>query len=317
MSKAVVFLISMLILVQFTGCSETSKTYNLASGSPGGNYYPIGGAIAQMWSDQLEDTQINSYSTNASVANCELLATGDAHIALVQNNVAYWAFTGEDIFKDNGNDGLRGIGSLYPEAIQLVTLQSANYTSFEDLLGKKINIGLEGSGMYHDAVNIIEAYGYTLYDFEVKNYAFSQASSLLEQGTIDAAFITAGYPTRSVIDIDLKAKIHIVPIDNRIIEYLMLTSPYYTRTIIPGGTYSSEEEDVTTVSTMAMLCTTNEMDEDLVYEMTKLIWENLDELSLNTQIDTLISFDTSLEGMGIPLHEGAIRYYDEIQKHQD
>lgn len=317
MSKAIIFLISVFLLFQTTGCSPAIEAYSFSTGSPGGNYYPIGGAIAQVWSDQLENIQVNSYSSNASVANCRLLASGDAQLALVQNNVAYWAFSGIGIFEDKPNDKLRGIGSLYPEAIQLVTLESNQFSDIQDLLGKKVNVGLEGSGIYHDAINIIEAYGYTVYDFEITNHSFSEASILLEQGAIDAAFITAGYPTRSIVDLDLKSQINLIPIDSDVIEKLILTSPYYVRTIIPKDTYISEQDDIVTVTTMAMICTTTDMDDDVVYEMTKAIWDNVDKLSVYNEMDNLISFETSLTGMGIPLHKGAIRYYEEVKNSLD
>ena len=301
----------LLVVTMFTACGEKKQFVSITTGGTGGTYYPIGGAIAQTLTDNIEGLTVNSQAGNASVANCNLIGTGETESALVQNNVAYWAYGGIGAFEGEAIDNLRGIASLYPEAIQIVALASSEITSIEDLVGKKVGVGEIGSGVHFDVANILAAHGMTEKDLKVDYLSFSEASQKLKDKQIDAAFVTAGYPTSSITDVNLARDIVIVPIAEAMIDKMIETSPFYAKTVIPAGTYTGIDVDVVTATTMAMWVVDENVDEDLVYEMTKTLWDNRMDIESAHEKGKVVTLDTALEGMGIPLHAGAEKYYKE------
>lgn len=301
----------LLVVAMLTACGEKKQFVSITTGGTGGTYYPIGGAIAQTLTDNIEGLTVNSQAGNASVANCNLISTGETESALVQNNVAYWAYKGIGAFEGEAIENLRGIASLYPEAIQIVALKESGITSVEDLAGKKVGVGEIGSGVHFDVANILAAYGMTEDDFSADYLSFSEASQKLKDKQIDAAFVTAGYPTSSITDVNLARDIVIVPIEEAMIDKMMETSPFYAKTVIPAGTYTGLDNDVVTATTMAMWVVDEGVDEDLVYEMTKTLWENRMDIEAAHEKGKDVTLESALDGMGIPLHAGAEKYYKE------
>ncbi len=306
-----VVLSCILALGLLTGCGSKKQFFTITTGGTGGTYYPIGGAIADTLTKNVEGLTATAQAGNTSVANCNLIKSGETESALVQNNVAFWAYEGVGAFEGSSVENLRGIASLYPEAIQLVALKESGIESVEDLVGKKVSVGELGSGVDFDVQNIFEVYGLTYEDMTVDYLSFSEASSKLKDKQLDAAFVTAGYPTSSITDVALAREINIIEIPADKIAELMKTSPYYSETVIPAGTYDGVDEDVTTATTMAMWVVDESADEDLVYEMTKAMWENRDTIEEAHEKGKVITIDTALDGMGIPLHPGAEKYYAE------
>ncbi len=312
-SKVVVSLLILTLIVStlFTGCGQKKQYFNITTGGTGGTYYPIGGAIAEVLTKNVDNLTVTAQAGNASVANVNLISSHETESALVQNNVAFWAFNGQGSFEGKKVENLRGIASLYPEAIQIIALKESNINSIEDLKGKKVSVGEQGSGVDFDVKNILAAHDMTYDDFSVDYLSFSEASQKLKDRQLDAAFVTAGYPTSSIIDVSLSRDIVIVPIAEDKIAKLIETSPYYAKTVIPGGTYKGVDEDVVTATTMAMWVVDEQVDEELVYKMTKTMWENRGGIESAHEKGKVITLDTALDGMGIPLHPGAEKYYKE------
>ena len=171
------------------------KFVNIATGGTAGTYYPIGGAIAEILNGNIEGMNA------ASVANINMLKDGSVDIAIVQNDITYYAVHGTEMFKDNPVPDLKGIASLYPETCQFVTLDASGIKNIKDLKGKRVAVGAAGSGAEANARQILEAYGITYNDIEVQYLSFAEGASALKDGNVDAAFLTAGYPTSSVQDI--------------------------------------------------------------------------------------------------------------------
>lgn len=284
---------------------------NITTGGTGGTYYPIGGAIAAALTENVENLKVDAQAGNASVANCNLISTHETESALVQNNVAYWAYNGKGSFEGKEVKNLRGIASLYPEAIQLVALKDSGITTIADLKGKKVSVGEQGSGVDFDVRNVLEIYEMSYDDFKVDYLSFSEASQKLKDKQIDAAFVTAGFPTSSVIDVATSRDLVIVPFEEDKLEKLIEAYPYYAKAVIPAGTYKGMDEDVITATTMAMWVVDEEADEDLVYTITKAMWENRDVIENAHEKGKVVTLDTALDGMGIPLHPGAEKYYKE------
>ena len=298
----------------FIGCSKKEKTFfSIATGSTGGTYYPVGGAMAQIISQYIPNISAAAQTGNASKANCNLIRTHEIESALAQNNVGYWAYKGTEFFEEQGAaENLRGIASLYREVIQIVALKSANISKIEDLKGKRVVVGAPGSGTEIDARKILTAHGITYDDIKEDFLDFSGATQRLKDKQADAAFLTAGYPTSSVIDLSATADIVLVPINEQMIGKLMTESEYYTKAVIPAGTYTDIEVDVPTVSLMAVWIVDAEQSTDLVYNITKALWEHRDELEKVHDKCKEITFDTALDGLGVPLHPGAEKYYREM-----
>ena len=310
--KITAMILALVVIVAATaGCSDGKKFFNITTGGTGGTYYPVGGALAEVLSNNVENLAATAQAGNASVANCNLILNHETESAFVQNNVAYWAYEGIGSFEGKKVENVRGIASLYPEAIQLVALKDSGINSVEDLKGKKVSVGEQGSGVDFDVQNIFAAHGLTYDDIDKDYLSFSEAAQKIKDKQLDAAFVTAGYPTSSIIDISLAREITIVPIAEEKIDKMIETSPYYAKTVIPAGTYQGQEADIVTATTMAMWVVDEQVDEALVYDVTKALWENRDSLEAAHEKGKSVTIDTALDGMAIPLHPGAEKYYKE------
>ncbi|MBR1694036.1 MAG: TAXI family TRAP transporter solute-binding subunit, partial [Selenomonas sp.] len=200
-----------------TGCggdnAAEKKFLNIGTGGTAGTYYPIGGAMAEVLNKDIPGMNASAQSTGASVANINMLKDGSVDLAIVQNDITYYAVNGTEMFKDKKVEGLKGIATLYPETCQAVTLESSGIKSIADLKGKKVAVGAAGSGVEANARQIMEAYGVTYNDIQVQYLSFAEAASALKDGNIDAAFLTAGYPTSAVQDIASQHKVRLLPVE--------------------------------------------------------------------------------------------------------
>ena len=301
-----------LLLLTVVDCSrEESTRFYIATGSTGGTYYPVGTALAQIVSLHIPGMRAEAQTGNASKANCDLIRTHEIESALTQNNVAYWAYTGTEFFEQQGRvENLRGIASLYPEVIQIVTRKSENINSISDLKGKRVVVGASGSGTEIDARKILDAHGITYDDIEENFLDFSGAIQRLRDGLADAAFQTAGYPTLSITDLAATEDIVLVPIEDDTISKLIAKNRYYTKAVIPAGTYGIDA-DVPTVGLMAIWAVDASQPTERIYQITKALWEHRSELEKVHEKCKEITLETALDGIGIPVHPGAEKYYRE------
>ncbi|SIT68601.1 TAXI family TRAP transporter solute-binding subunit [Edaphobacillus lindanitolerans] len=284
------------------------KFLSILTGGTQGTYYPLGGSFAEFITDET-GIKTTAESSQASAANMTALQDGTAEIAFVQTDIAYYANKGELMFeKDGAIDSVSAIGSLYPETIQLVTTDKSGIKTFDDLKGKKVSVGAPGSGTYANAEQLLEIHGLTMDDIKAQNLDFGESQESLQSGQIDAAFITSGTPTGAVEALNAVAKVNIVPVEEDKADELIEKYPYYAKDTIEAGTYGLEQ-DVPTVSVGAMLVIQNDIPDDVVYDITKAIYENTDKITHAK--GALISKEKGLEGIGIPVHEGAQRYFDE------
>ena len=302
--------------VLFTGCNgnsgvEGKKFINIGTGGTAGTYYPIGGAIAEILTKEIPGTEASAQSTGASVANVNMLGDGTIDLATVQNDIAYYAAHGTEMFVDKKVDGLKGIASLYPETCQFVTLRSSGITSLADLKGKRVAVGAVGSGVEANARQILEAYGITYDDIDEQFLSFAEGASALKDGNVDVAVLTAGYPTASVQDIGAQNPIRLLPVEEKVADKLIDQYPFYTKTVIPAGTYAGFDEDVPSVSVMAMLAAGPSVNEELGYTITKAIFSNLDRLQAAHAVGKQITRETVKDGMSLPMNEGAEKYFKE------
>ena len=332
MSKKVLALVlaAVLILVMLAGCGGGKSTpapenggeeeeakpqeqifLNIATGGTAGTYYPLGGALSEIWNKNIPGVNSTAQSTGASVANINLLKEGKADIIMVQNDITYYAANGVELFEEKYED-IRGLAILYPETVQLVTLANKGINSVADLKGKRVAVGAAGSGAEANARQILNAAGITYDDITEQYLSFAEASNNLKDGNVDAAFLTAGFPTAAVTDIAAQHNLQLISLDDDLIEKLMNEYPYYTKITIPAGTYSGVDEDIQTVAVQAMLAVKSDMDEDLAYNLVKQMYDNLDRIKAAHSVGELIKPETGTEGMPIELHPGAQKYFDEL-----
>ncbi|MGI2327407.1 TAXI family TRAP transporter solute-binding subunit [Planococcus sp. YIM B11945] len=290
------------------GESAAPEFISLLTGGTTGTYYPLGGAMAQIITDET-GIKTTAESSQASAANMTALADGDAQMAFVQTDTAFYAAEGSNMFDGEVIDTVSAVGALYPETIQLVTTEGSGITSYEDLAGKSVSVGAPGSGTYINAEQLLEIHDMTMEDVKAQNLDFAESQESLQAGQIDAAFITAGTPTGAVESLSASAEVVIVPVEKDKADALIEKYPYYAHETIPADTYGIAE-DVPTVSVLAMLVAQNDLPEDVVYDVTKAIFENTDKIQHAKA--QLIKAETALEGIGIPVHPGAQKYFDEV-----
>ena len=300
--------------VLFTGCNgnadvEGKKFLNIGTGGTAGTYYPIGGAIAEVLNKEIPGMSASAQSTGASVANINMLGDGEIDLATVQNDIAYYAAHGTEMFQDKKVDGLQGIASLYPETCQFVTLKSSGIKSLAELKGKRVAVGAAGSGVEANVRQILAAYGVTYDDIDAQYLSFAEGASALKDGNVDVAVLTAGYPTASVQDIAAQNPVRLLPVEGKAADALIAQYPFYTKTVIPAGTYAGFDEEVPSVAVMAMLVAGSTVNDDLGYCVTKAIFSNLDRLQAAHAVGKQIAKDTAKTGMSLPMNAGAEKYF--------
>jgi hypothetical protein len=252
-------------------------------------------------------------SANGSVANINAIKAGTLESGFSQSDVAYWAYTGTGIYEGKGKvEELRAIASLYPESIHLVARKGAGIKSVRDLKGKRVSLDEPGSGTLVDARIILEAYGLSEKDVDADYLKPSPAINKIKDNQLDAFFIVAGFPTGSVVELASSVGADLVSINGPEADALIKKYGFFARDLIPAGTYEGIG-DTETISVGAQWVVSANVDADLVYEITKALWNDKSRQLLDKghAKGKSITKETALDGVGIPLHPGAERYYKE------
>ncbi|NOZ92467.1 MAG: TAXI family TRAP transporter solute-binding subunit [Dictyoglomi bacterium] len=311
---ALILAVSM-VFVACGGQAQQTYNFSMATGGTTGTYYPLGTAIAQVISDYVDNVKVEARSTGASVANINLLKDGQADMAFVQNDIAYYAYNGVEVFEGKKVDNIAGMMALYPEHIQIVTLADSGINSVADLKGKRVAVGAAGSGVEANAKQILEAYGLSFDDLALADHvSFKDAVQKLKNNQLDAAFLTAGYPTAAVNELAASKAIKLIPIDDEHAKALKEKYPFYVQDIIPAGTYKGVDEDVKTVAVKAILIVRKDIPEDIVYKMLDAIFAHTDEIAKAHAKGAMINLDNAVKGMSIPWHPGAKKFFEEKGK---
>ncbi|NLN49511.1 MAG: TAXI family TRAP transporter solute-binding subunit [Clostridiales bacterium] len=286
---------------------------SIATGGTGGTYYPLGGALAKIYNENIPGVTENAQSTGASVENIGLVSKGETEIAFIQNDVTYYAWTGTESFADKDKvKNIRGMAMLYPEVIQIIATKQSGIKSVADLKGKKVAVGAPGSGTEVNARQILEEYGITYADLGKADYlSFNEAADQLKDKQVDVAFVTAALPTAAVTEVTQTADIVLVPVDVDKINSLAAKYPFYTAVTIEGGNYKGNDSDVSAAAVMAMLVVPEDLDDDLAYNLTKQMYEQRQVIVDTHARGNDIKLETALDGMPIDIHPGAKKYYDE------
>lgn len=284
----------------------------VATGPTSGIYYPIGGAFSSVIQNDL-GFRSSAQSTGASVENVNLLLNNQAEMAIAMADAVTQAYEAFGAFEDQEpKEELRGMMSLYPNYVQLVSMANSGIESFYDLEGKRVGIGAPNSGVELNARLMFEAHGMTYEDINEDYLDYGEAVDQMRNGMIDAAFVTSGIPNATVMDLGTTNDIRIIPIEGEGMAYLEEHYPFFVPQIIPAGTYDNEE-DINTATIMNLMLVHHDLPDDAVYEMTKGIFENIATIhSAHNAAERHINIDSVMDGMIVPLHPGAERYYQEV-----
>nr|WP_275982136.1 TAXI family TRAP transporter solute-binding subunit [Frigidibacter sp. ROC022] len=284
---------------------------NVLTGGTSGVYYPLGVGLAKIYADNIPDIQTQVQSTKASVENLNLLQQGKGEIALALGDSVKLAAEGdaEAGFKAP-LDKLRGIAAVYPNYIQIVASKESGIKTFADLKGKSLSVGAPKSGTELNARKIFAAAGMSYDDLSKTEYLpFGESVELIKNRQLDATLQSAGLGVASLKDLSSSMDVVIVSVPAEVVE--KLGAPYIAATI-PAGTYEGQTEDVSTVAVVNFLVTHSDVSDEIAYQMTKLLFENLPELEAAHKAATQIKLENALNGMPIPLHPGAEKYYKEM-----
>jgi uncharacterized protein len=307
--------------------AQEMRFFRIGTGGVAGTYYPIGGLIADIISHPpgarpcdrggscgVPGLVAIAQSSNGSVANVDAIASGGLESGFAQSDIAYWAYTGTGIYEGQGKvENLRAIANLYPESIHIVAGMGSGIESVRDLKGKRVSLDEPGSGTLVDARIILEAFGVAEDDMTAHYVKPSRASAMMDEGQLDAFAIVAGYPTGSVLERCATSGCELVAIQGAEVDALLERYPFFAKDIIPAHTYPGVGETAT-LSVGAQWLVGAEVDEDLVYGITKALWhENARKLLDDGHSKgRAITLATALDGIAVPLHPGAERYYREV-----
>lgn len=285
---------------------------SMATGGTSGTYYGFSGVVAQVLNEKLGDTlNLSVESTGASAANVDLVEMGENDLGIVQNDVMYYAISGTDMYADKAPyENFSAVMSCYPEYVQIVANESI--TSIDQLKGKKVSVGDAGSGVEFNARQILAAYGIDIdNDITKQNQSFADSADSLKNGTIDAAFVVAGYPTTAVTELASTYSFNVLGVDEEHANALMADYGFYTYGVIPGNTYKCVAEDVPALAVMATIIANNDVSEDIIYSFIQGIFDNQEELATAHAKGAELSLETAVSGIDIPFHPGAIKYFTE------
>ncbi len=318
-------LVAVHIVVGGAGAQEL-RFFRIGTGSTSGTYFPVGGLIASIISNPpgarlCEDGGscgvpgliAAAQSTAGSVANVEAIARGTLESGLAQADVVHWAYFGEGLYRGKKSlRGLRAIANLYPESVHLVVRKGAGIASVADLRGKRVSVDTPGAGTQVDAYLILEAYQLRQGDLHPVFAAPELAIDMILEDRIDAFFFVGGYPTKVISEVAASGKIDLVAIAGPEAQALRRRYRFFSPDRIPAGTYQGIAE-VPTLSVGAQWVVGAEVEEELVYQITKALWHpnNRHLLDGGHAKAQLIRPETALAGISIRLHPGAERYYRE------
>ena len=294
--------------------AEAKLIKNIVTGTGGntGTYYAFTSAVGSILG--TDDYKFTVQSTGGSQANIEMIEDGEAQFAIVQNDVMNYAYEGTNGFTAPVTC-FSAIGCVYAEVCQVIATKSSGIKTIADLKGKNVAVGDAGSGVYYNATQILAAAGLDI-DKDINKTAasFGDSATLLKDGAIDAAFITAGTPTPAVTDLSTSTDIVAVDLGEDVIANLMEAYPFYAKHEYSSADYAFiGDEKSTTVAIMATFIVTNDMSEEQAYEITKNLWESQEEIAVAHAKGKEMNKDTAAAAIGnVPLHPGAEKYYKEI-----
>jgi uncharacterized protein len=324
--KTAVFSAMMLVGMTSASVAQDLEFFTIGTGGTAATYYPVGGVIANAISNPpgsracdeggscgVPGLIASAVSSRGSVDNVNAITSGLRNSGFAQSDVAFWAFTGTGTMEGQPPaENLRAIAALFPEHIHLVVMADSDINSVADLEGKRVSLDEPGSGTYVDANLILEAYGLSNEMVTAEALKPDAAGDALRNGQIDAFFFVGGYPTGAIVELASAVDIKLVPIDGDGAAGLTEEFGFFSVSDIPDGAYEGVAA-TTTVAVGAQWITSADENEELIYQITSALWNDKTRVLLDVghAKGASINKETALDGIGIPLHPGAERFYRE------
>ena len=300
----------MIALVMMFSCASAMAELVFTTGGTSGTYYAFGSVLAQYITNNT-DVAVTAVPGNGSAANIDLLDLEEAELALVQNDVANYAYNGINFEQYIGSpiQSFTALAALYTETVQLVTC-NPEIKSVADLKGKSVSIGSQGSGVYFNAMDMFAAYDMTEEDIIPQYLSFGDSADALKDGKIDAAFVVAGAPTPAVTDLCTGKATYLVSLDDEHVAKLQEINSAYAKSVIPAGTYSGIDTDTVTVGIKATIIANEDVSEEDAYTIVSTIFENAADIATAHAKGAELDLEYAAT-CGLPYHAGAAKYFAE------
>ncbi len=310
MKKIIAIVMALVMVFALVACEGAGSKMTMGTGGTAGTYYAYGGVLGRYITDNA-GIGTTVVSTDGSKANIQGIDAGNYQLGTVQSDVMSYAWEGTRSFETEGKiASFRTVGGLYAEAVQLVTT-NPEIKSVYDLKGKSVSIGAPASGVYFNAIDVLQAAGLTEADINAQYQSFQDSADALKDGKIDAAFIVAGAPTPAITELCQTKEAYLVPIDGAVADALIASCPFYTAYNIPAETYKGQTADVTTVTVKATLIVSADASEEDVYNLTAAIFDNAEAITKEHAKGAELSLENATSGMTVPFHAGAAKYFAE------
>ncbi|WP_161866946.1 TAXI family TRAP transporter solute-binding subunit [Pseudomonas yangonensis] len=311
LAKRLGLLVAAAILVNSPNTHANPTSINILTGGTSGVYYPLGMSLSDLYSENIEGSTTSVRATKASVENLNLLQIARGQLAFALGDSVADAWKGnEDAGFRAPRDRLRAIAGIYPNYIQIVASQASGIRSLEDLRGKRISVGAPRSGTELNARAIFKAAGLSYKDMgQVEFKPYAESVELIEKGQLDATLQSAGLGMAAIRELAERMPITFVAIPEQVVSRI---GGAYQPGIIPAGTYRGQASDVTTATITNLLVSQTSVSDDLAYQMTRLLFENLGRLAEAHPAAKDIQLERATNGLPIPLHPGAERFYREV-----
>ena len=306
---AVLLLGAAILLPILAGCTRHTDKVRIGTGGIGGTYAACGAALGEIFGAVFPEVPFEVKHTAGSAANLRLMSDQYLELAITQSDVADDAYHGTGVFRDKAYTGYSAVASLYTEACQIVVRADSSIRTIDDLLGKKISVGEEGSGVLYHAESILECCGLPFDAVERCNLSYADAAKALYEGTIDAFFCTAGAPTTAVAALAEKMPVRLLGLDDHQMERLLATHQSYIPVLVPANTYPGQEQEVKTVGVRAILVAGNQLSQEEVYAFLSAL--NRNSKMIEKAAGAKWNFSQITAGITIPYHPGAIQFFEE------
>ena len=313
MKRIFVVLLALAVICSLSATAFAAPIFvNVGTGSQGGTYYPVGSAMATIWNRVIPNMRAAVQSTGGTRANIQLMANGEVEVGFT-DGLYYFAYNGMRDFTGNAQSFLRGTIPLYPEPIHLMAAEGSGIKSIKDIKGKRVAIGAAGSGIESTCrVLLKDVLGIDPdKDISAQNLGMGESAGALADKAIDVAFMMGGVGSAAVVEVMTMRTGYLIPLEDDVVAGLNKALPYYSAFSIPANSYSGQPEPVKVSATWNVLSMHEKLDTDLVYAMTKALFDNKNDL---VNVAAIMSFmnASEIDVIKIPLHPGAEKYYKEI-----
>ena len=283
----------------------------LATGGTSGTYYAVGGAMQTVLNEKLALSDLNVTSTGASKVNVNMITDGEAEMAILQSDVISYAHTGTNTFAETGvEDNALWVAGLYNETVQIIATK--DITDVSQLKGKTVCMGDVGSGTRVNAEQVLAAYGMTADDVNAVSGSFQDGVDGIKDGKVDAAFTVAGAPTTAITDLATTNEFNMISLTDDALAYIGENFPFLVQDNLPAGTYTGIDEETRCVAVQAALVASEEISEDVVYELLKTMFDNKAELEAAHAKFQFLDPEYAVSGASVKLHPGAEKFYKEV-----